>query len=86
MEVFLMSTAKSGIYGAEKATGVFINIDGISCEITKKHFPVDKLDGPWRWYNAYRFTAPGWEECTIVGRAATKRVIRGRTDPAVLNL
>jgi hypothetical protein len=81
-----MSADKSKrVYGAERATGVFENIDGINCEIIKKHFPVDKTDGPWRWYNAYRFTAPGWEECTIVGRAAAKRVISGRTDPAVLN-
>jgi hypothetical protein len=49
------------------------------------HFPVESPNGKWRWYKAYRFTAPGWEECTIVGLAAAKRVIQGRTDPAVLN-
>jgi hypothetical protein len=53
--------------------------------VVLKHFPVDKTDGKWRWYDAYRFTVPGWEECTIVGHAAAKRVISGRTDPAVLN-
>ena len=73
------------MHGAERATGIFETIDGIKCEVIKKHYPVNKPDGPWRWYNAYRFTAPGWEECTIVGRTAAKRVIGGRTDLAVLN-
>lgn len=41
------------------------------------------LDGKWR--DVYRFTVPGWEECTVTGLRATKRVIRGRLDPAVRN-
>ena len=73
------------VYGETKQTGAFKQIDGINCEVVKIHFPVDAVDGKWQWYDAYRFTAPGWDECTIVGLAAAKRVIRGRTDPTVLN-
>ena len=31
----------------------------------------------------YTFTVPGWEECTVYGIKAARRVIRGRLDPAV---
>lgn len=31
----------------------------------------------------YTFTVPGWEECTVYGLKAARRVIRGRLDPAV---
>jgi len=73
------------VYGELRETGEVKVIDGIRCEVVKLHFPVDKTDGKWRWYDAYRFTVPGWDECTITGLAAARRVIRGRTDPAVLN-
>lgn len=39
--------------------------------------------GDGRWRDAYRFTVPGWEECSITGLRETKRVIRGRLDPVV---
>ena len=31
----------------------------------------------------YTFTIPGWDECTVYGIKAARRVIRGRLDPAV---
>ena len=33
--------------------------------------------------NYYTFTVPGWEECTVYGIKAARRVIRGRLAPAV---
>lgn len=54
-------------------------IDGIKCETET----VTCGDGKKR--TAYTFTVPGWDECTIIGLRAAKRVIHGRTDPAVLN-
>ena len=76
------------LYGEIKEIGQTEVIDGTKCDIVKMHFPV--ADGgsgadKWAWYTAYRFTTPGWPECTIVGLAAAKRVIQGRTDPAVIN-
>jgi hypothetical protein len=76
------------IYGEIKETGERKVIDGILCDVLKIHLPVGdskSVSDKWAWYTAYRFTAPGWPECTIIGLAAAKRVIRGRTDPAVLN-
>lgn len=73
------------IYGEIKETGRTEIIYGVTCEIVKAHYPVDTTDGNWRWYTAYRFTVPGWKECTITGLEATKRVIRGRTSSAVRN-
>ena len=54
-------------------------ISGIRCMVHKQKFP----DGKYR--NVYRFTVPGWEECSITGIRDTKRVIRGRLDPVVRN-
>jgi hypothetical protein len=76
------------IFGETRGTGRIEIIDGISCEVVKIHFPSDSgnhATAKWFWYDAYRFTVPGWEECTITGRTAARRVIHGRTDPAVLN-
>lgn len=53
-------------------------VDGITCKVTPHTFP----DGRTR--ALYTFTCPGWDECTVTGLRAAKRVIRGRTDPAVL--
>ena len=65
----------------EKKTGQIEMVMGIPCEIIK-----------WRWAGsksrysiAYRFTVPGWDECTVSGVAAAERVIRGRLDAAVRN-
>ena len=33
----------------------------------------------------YRFTVPGWEECTVYGKKAAERTIRGRLNAAVRN-
>ena len=33
----------------------------------------------------YTFTVPGWDECTVYGYSAARRVIRGRFDAAVRN-
>lgn len=52
---------------------------GIPCKVKKEKFP----DGKWRF--VYTFTVDGWSECTVTGRAATKRVINGRLDFAVRN-
>lgn len=53
-------------------------IDGIACIVKPERFP----DGRTR--PTYTFTCPGWDECTVTGIRAAKRVIRGRTDPVVL--
>lgn len=54
-------------------------IMGVTCKVEPQRFP----DGRTR--PVYTFTCPGWDECTVTGYRAAKRVIRGRTDPAVLN-
>lgn len=51
---------------------------GIECTVSQEDFPDGRKD-------VYAFTVPGWEECSIVGIRATKRVIRGRLDAAVRN-
>lgn len=51
---------------------------GIECTVSQEDFPDGRKD-------VYTFTVPGWEECSIVGLRATKRVIRGRLDAAVRN-
>lgn len=69
-------------YGIEeKKTGETVNIYGVPCEKIK-----------WRWAGsksrfriAFRFTVPGWTECTIDGVEAAERVIRGRLNAAVRN-
>ena len=53
-------------------------IYGIDCEVTREQFPDGK-------HIVYRFTVPGWPECVVTGRRATKRVISGRLDAAVRN-
>ena len=54
-----------------------ILVSGVECKVHSEKFP----DGKWR--DVYRFTVPGWEECSITGLRETKRVIRGRLDPVV---
>ena len=54
-------------------------VDGIACKVHREKFP----DGRWR--DVYRFTVPGWDECSITGLRETRRVIKGRLDPAVRN-
>ena len=51
---------------------------GIKCEVTEEMFPDGK-------HEVYTFTVPGWERCSVTGRRAAKRVIRGRLDAAVRN-
>ena len=45
-----------------------IIIDGVLCQNSGAYYP---------------FTVPGWDECTVYGIKAARRVIRGRLDPAV---
>ena len=52
---------------------------GVECMVHREKFP----DGKHR--DVYRFTVPGWPECSITGIRATKCVILGRLDPAVRN-
>ncbi len=76
------------VFGETKETGRVEMINGIKCAVVKIHFPAESGSSEaakWRWFNAYRFAVPGWPECTITGLAAARRVIRGRTDPAVIN-
>lgn len=54
-------------------------IYGIKCAVRTEKF----TDGKKR--DVYTFTVPGWKECTVTGKQATKRVINGRTCPYVLN-
>lgn len=51
---------------------------GIRCKVKREKFP----DG---YHDVYTFKIDGWEECSIMGRRAAKRVINGRLDPAVIN-
>lgn len=52
-------------------------IDGIKCTVERKVYH-DVLD-------VYTFTVPGWPECSVSGRRAARRTIRGRLDFAVRN-
>lgn len=61
-------------------TKSIVTIYGIKCYAKKEKFP----DGKWRI--TYRFTVPGWEECTVTGIRAAKRVIHGRLDPFARNV
>ena len=52
-------------------------IDGIKCTVERKVYH-DVLD-------VYTFTVPGWPECSVSGKVAARRTIRGRLDFAVRN-
>ena len=52
-------------------------IEGIKCIVERRVYH-DVLD-------VYTFTVPGWPECSVSGRAAARRTIRGRLDFAVRN-
>ena len=54
-------------------------VDGIDCTVRNERFP-DGVCVP-----AYTFTVPGWDECTVCGLNAAKRVIHGRLDHATRN-
>ena len=56
-------------------------VDGIRCEIILWRFTAKK----GKYHTAYRFTVPGWDSCKITDLRETRRVIRGRLDPAVRN-
>ena len=51
---------------------------GIICKVNSEKMP----DGN---HDVYTFKVDGWEECSITGRRAAKRVINGRLDAAVRN-
>ena len=53
-------------------------IYGIPCKVKREKFP----DG---YHDVYTFKVDGWQECSVTGRRAAKRVINGRLDPAVRN-
>ena len=65
----------------EIITGESVLIYGIPCDVVKWRFKGKK----GRYNIAYRFTVPGWDECTITGINAAKRVIDGRLNAAVRN-
>ena len=50
---------------------------GIKCSVEKVKFPDGKC------LNCYTFTVPGWEQCTVTGIRAAKKVINARLDLAV---
>ena len=52
-------------------------IEGVKCTVERRIYH-DVLE-------AYTFTVPGWDECTVCGRTAARRTIRGRLNPAVRN-
>lgn len=52
---------------------------GVPCKMWK----VKDLDGKRNF--AFRFTVPGWEECTTTGLRDTKKVISARLNPVVRN-
>lgn len=52
---------------------------GIRCMVHREKFP-DR-----RYRDVYRFTVPGWPECSTTGIRAAKRVIQGRLNPVVRN-
>lgn len=51
---------------------------GIPCKVNSEKFP----DG---YHDVYTFKVDGWQECSVTGRRAAKRVINGRLDTAVRN-
>ena len=53
-------------------------ISGIPSVVAVESFPGGQ-------HMTYRFTVPGWRECCVAGKKAAQRVIRGRTDSAVIN-
>ena len=55
-----------------------IKIYGIPCIVKRERF----LDG---FHETYTFTVEGWDECTVTGFRAAKRVISGRLDASVRN-
>ena len=65
----------------EKRTGEIVQIFGIPCEVILWRHSGSK----GRFRKAYRFAVPGWETCTVTGKAAAERTIRGRLDAAVRN-
>jgi hypothetical protein len=52
-------------------------IYGVSCNVTREKCS----DG--RYHDCYTFTVKGWEECSIIGKRDTKRVINARQMPSV---
>lgn len=73
-------------YLSGNGEGVWVEVDervevvlGIQCMVRREKFP----DGRYR--DVYRFTVPGWPECSTTGIRSAKRVIHGRLDPAVRN-
>jgi hypothetical protein len=53
-------------------------IYGVRCDVRLTEFSGKRCE-------IYTFTVPGWRECSVTGRRAAQRVIRGRLDPAVRN-
>lgn len=53
-------------------------IYGVPCRVRKTEYA-------GKWCEVYTFTVPGWRECSVTGRRAAQRVIRGRLDTAVRN-
>lgn len=54
-------------------------ISGIECDTETI------ICGDGKKRTLYTFTVPGWDRCSVTGFRAAQRVIRGRTNPAVLN-
>ena len=52
-----------------------VYVYGIKCIVKKEQFPDGK-------HETYTFTVDGWEECTVTGLKAAKRVINGRLNSA----
>lgn len=69
-----------------KETGKTETISGVVCAVVKERFTDVETGKPLTaWSTAYRFTVPGWDECTINGKRAAERVINGRLNAAVRN-
>lgn len=69
-----------------RETGIIVKILGVDCAVVKNRFVHAETGKPLgSWFTAYRFTVPGFEECTIAGKKAATRVINGRLDAAVRN-
>lgn len=55
-------------------------VSGVLCAVNSERM------GDGKYYDVYTFTVPGWEKCSVTGKAAAKRTINARLSPAVCYL
>ena len=55
-------------------------VSGVLCAVNSERM------GDGKKHDVYTFTVPGWEKCSVTGKAAAKRMIDARLSPAVCYL